>query len=186
MLYNIVVAVMATTILFRRSIMDNNCTTESTSSDRIQKPLPAFDPIEEEALEMLRSWLSNIYRSRKVDRYIVVKKTESYLLIISKMWTAVNEYTITASFPTLDARTSWPGSPPASYEVTEGYLSCTAGSRTNRPGETWPRGSDLADGRFTNETWEDIMIDIVRYEAQDVAADDWKKRYTGEQGYGKN
>ena len=111
--------------------MSKNCTTESTSSDCIQKPLPALDPIEKEALEILRGWLSNIYRSRKVDRCVVVKKTESNLLIISKMWTAVNEYTITASFPTLDARTSWPGSPPISYEVTEGYLGCT-------PWRLWP------------------------------------------------
>lgn len=45
-----------------------------------------------------------------------------------------------------------------------GYLGCGASCRTTRPGETWLRGSDLPDGKFTRETWDAIMLAIVGYE----------------------
>lgn len=46
----------------------------------------------------------------------------------------------------------------------KGYLGCVASSRKPRAGETWTRGSDLADGPLTKETWYRILGDIVSYE----------------------
>jgi hypothetical protein len=49
-----------------------------------------------------------------------------------------------------------------SHERT--YLGCGASSRITRPGETWARGNDLADGPFNRETWDRILRDILAYE----------------------
>lgn len=52
-------------------------------------------------------------------------------------------------------------------EATEhhkGYLSCGATARRERAGETWKRGSDLADGPLDVRTWHRILGDIVSYE----------------------
>ena len=45
-----------------------------------------------------------------------------------------------------------------------GYLGCIVNCRKARPGETWQRGSDLADGRYCKETFDRIVCDIVSYE----------------------
>jgi len=51
----------------------------------------------------------------------------------------------------------------------EGYLGCTATVRKPQAGEDWTRGRDLADGKFTRETWEDIKNDIIRRELVPLA-----------------
>lgn len=45
-----------------------------------------------------------------------------------------------------------------------GYMGCIASARTPLPGESWTRGSDLADGKCNADTWHDIMTDIVSFE----------------------
>ena len=45
-----------------------------------------------------------------------------------------------------------------------GYLGCIANCRKPRAGEDWTRGSDLADGTLSQETWHKILADIVSYE----------------------
>ncbi len=52
---------------------------------------------------------------------------------------------------------------------TEGYLGCIASCRTQRPGENWTRGSDLPDGKFSREVFDEIMRAIVAYEMVDLA-----------------
>ena len=44
------------------------------------------------------------------------------------------------------------------------YLGCVASAREPRRGETHLRCSDLADGKFSLETWMRILTDIVAYE----------------------
>lgn len=55
------------------------------------------------------------------------------------------------------------------------YLGATASSRRNRAGETWTRGSDLSDGKFSEELWYKILTDIVAYEMVTFQSDAWKK-----------
>ena len=45
------------------------------------------------------------------------------------------------------------------------YLGGVAVARKPRAGEDWTRGNDLADGPFSRETWNKILVDIVAYEA---------------------
>ena len=37
-------------------------------------------------------------------------------------------------------------------------------TRKPRAGEDWNRGNDLADGPYSEETWREIVNDIVAYE----------------------
>lgn len=53
--------------------------------------------------------------------------------------------------------------PPTTSDLS-GYLGCIVNSRRARAGEDWRRGSDLADGPFSHETWIKIISDIVGYE----------------------
>lgn len=57
----------------------------------------------------------------------------------------------------------------ARWGCSRTYLGCTASSRKPRAGEEHTRGSDLADGRFTYETWFSILADIVSYELVPIA-----------------
>lgn len=45
-----------------------------------------------------------------------------------------------------------------------GYLGCQASTRKPRVGENWTRGTDLADGIYSEQTWINILCDIVGYE----------------------
>ncbi len=46
----------------------------------------------------------------------------------------------------------------------EGYLGATVTNRKERAGEDWMRGSDLADGSYSEDTWRRIMVDIISHE----------------------
>lgn len=45
-----------------------------------------------------------------------------------------------------------------------GYLGCQVSARKPLAGETHTRGNDLADGFFTEATWQQIKSDIINYE----------------------
>lgn len=48
------------------------------------------------------------------------------------------------------------------------YLGCIAQSRKARTGEDWLRGNDLPDGDLSENTWQQILIGILRYELQTI------------------
>ena len=133
----------------------------------VPHPNPNEDPVEmyEEAISQLRKWLSGIYPPSKLDRalqidYIEVSESPvKKLYTRSKIWTMNTVYSIHAGMHVLN--------PP-------GYMGCGARSRKPRTGETWERGNDLADGDFSEATWQKILQDIVRYEAEEVRSEKWK------------
>lgn len=51
------------------------------------------------------------------------------------------------------------------------YLGAGVSSRKPRPGETWTRGNDLADGKLSEDTWKDILRDIISCELESVSKD---------------
>ncbi len=60
------------------------------------------------------------------------------------------------------------------YQITAtagGYLGCTASTRKPRPGESWTRGNDLPDGKFSKAVFDSIIGAIVFYEAEEVMED---------------
>ena len=66
-----------------------------------------------------------------------------------KLWTSNYQYSIVA-IPTKLNKIS--------------YLGCTMSTRISRVGENWDRGSDLADGEFSEETFNKIIYDIISCE----------------------
>ena len=52
-----------------------------------------------------------------------------------------------------------------------GYLGCVASTRKPRVGESWTRGRDLADGIYSEQTWINILCDIVGYEMKPLDID---------------
>jgi len=54
-------------------------------------------------------------------------------------------------------------------DKSDGYLGCVCVSNRRLPGETWERGSDLADGKFNKTTWGRIIRDIIRNELQKLS-----------------
>ena len=50
------------------------------------------------------------------------------------------------------------------YQGEESYLGCILYNRYPWKGENWPRGSDLPDGEFDNNTWELIKEAIINNE----------------------
>jgi len=125
------------------------------------------DPNEiyEECISQMKKWLSLVYPKSKVDRALKVEYVETNgsnvrkLFLKSKIWTLNNQYSIAATIHI--------GNLP-------GYLGCVAIARKERPGETWSRGSDLADGDFNENTWNKIILSIVKYEAEEVKSEKWK------------
>lgn len=49
------------------------------------------------------------------------------------------------------------------------YLGLTVSSRVARPGETWLRGNDLPDGKFSKETFDQMMDAVLTYELREVS-----------------
>lgn len=45
-----------------------------------------------------------------------------------------------------------------------GYLGCTVNNRSSKAGETWVRGNDLPDGKYSHHTWNEILRGIVNHE----------------------
>lgn len=72
-------------------------------------------------------------------------------------FTSINKYVVVYRIP--------------DNEKADGYLGCTATSRTPRAGEEWSRGNDLPDGPFSHTTWVRILAAIVSYEMVRVFVD---------------
>tara|TARA_Y100000310_G_scaffold55023_1_gene50429 strand:+ start:14062 stop:14442 length:381 start_codon:yes stop_codon:yes gene_type:complete len=98
----------------------------------------------EEWMELMKHGYrdSMMYMELDYDSYIAGR-------IFMKLYTDTNCYNISA-VPDRPAENS--------------YLGCTVSSRKPRAGEDWTRGSDLADGEFSQDTWFRILSDIVGYE----------------------
>ncbi len=107
----------------------------------------------QEMKEQLIEWMNKMkYGYRDPELYMYEceghKKEEKGIRI--KIFTNDNYYSIIAY--------------PPNNEDYKGYLGCMGGSRKPRTGEDWSRGNDLADGKFSKETWIEILSDIIGYE----------------------
>lgn len=86
----------------------------------------------------------------KVDR---IKHNKTELAFKIYMFTTNHEYSIS-----LILRSN----------IEDSYLGCIMQCRKCRPGETHHRGNDLADGRATFETLNNIMADILSCELEEI------------------
>lgn len=106
-------------------------------------------------LPELSEWLKIISRYGNVDAVSQIfrdkKEPERHFLYI---FTDEHCYHISAYAPT--------------EKRPKGYLGCIASCRKPRVGETWHRGSDLADGPYSRETFIKIIGDIVSFELKNI------------------
>lgn len=123
--------------------------------------LISFEDIEKYS-PVLASWLNSIVKGNDdnfVDNnMIIVERINQYKekVINILFYTSENSYSITALKPNGN---------------NKGYLGCVMSSRKPDVGEWWNRGSDLADGKFNENTWYDIVSDIVATEMQTLEFD---------------
>lgn len=122
-----------------------------------------WNPMLEQAYEKVREWLRVVYRPSQIDRAVHVRPDDGECgSIYVKIWTDTNEYRVCISLkPT--------------GRLEDAYMGASASTRKPRAGETWTRGNDLPDGRFSDGLWRDILAAIVRYEAQEVKSEKWKE-----------
>lgn len=112
----------------------------------------------------LYNWLKSIAKYGNVDRtMIIVDRTElpHEKKINVLFYTFEYSYSINAKIP---------------FSANEkGYLGCVVSARKPKVGEWWTRGSDLSDGNFNDNTWRNIVNDIVRYEIKNLQIDKTKQ-----------
>jgi hypothetical protein len=107
----------------------------------------------------LSRWLNAIIARFDNGALIFYHKNDKRVLI--KLFTETNSYHISAR--RRDRKNKG--------ENDLGYLGCTASTRTPRIGETWTRGRDLADGIYSEQTWINILCDIVGFEMKPLEID---------------
>ena len=120
----------------------------------------------EVVISTVKKWLSEIYSPTELEKAFVIQEkysSEKEFHLLIKIFTSVNEYSIGVSI-----------------DDNHSYLGCSATSRKPRTGEDWNRGNDLADGRFCEETWRNILKDIVKYETEQIKSESWKERHKTE------
>lgn len=98
-------------------------------------------------LQDLKQWASKIGKHASIEN-VCFRSDQPDSKLHFYIYTDTNSYSIVGSVED-DGHT---------------YLGCTASSRKPRAGEDWTRGSDLADGDLSLETWNSILGDIVAYE----------------------
>ena len=112
-----------------------------------------------EKIKELRKWVGDICWDMTKD-YVQIREEESKdtpegreTTIRFRLFTDLYKYAIVA----------------IDREKNAGYLGCVCVCNKQLPGETWTRGSDLADGKFKPETWDRIIRDIIRNELQKLS-----------------
>lgn len=98
----------------------------------------------------LSRWLNSIVADFEKETLIFYHKEDKRIIV--KIFTERNSYSISARRKSKRNKEDL------------GYLGCTVYSRIPLVGETWARGKDLSDGTYTEQTWINILCDIVSYE----------------------
>ena len=130
------------------------------AKDQIEKKYNAklidIEELEELGYSDLVKWLKTITRFGNAKRTMLFLKCSEERVVKDsvyiKIFTYEHSYSISATLP----------------EYNGGYLGCTGSCRKSRPGETWTRGSDLADGKYNETTFNRIVKDIVSYEMKNL------------------
>ena len=113
--------------------------------------LISFEEAKEKGYTELVQWLTGIARYGNIKKTMLVFDHEDRINI--KFFTCEHSYNISARLPD---------------DEGSGYLGCIASCRKSKVGETCTRGNDLADGKYLESTFIEIMADIVSYEIKNL------------------
>ena len=117
----------------------------------------------EDQFNDLYFWLIQLSRFNKAKDFIIADYKDEKQTISVRIYTKEYQYTISAKLP---------------KDNDKGYLGCIAESRKPLAGEKWARGNDLPDGDYSEETFNEIVAGIVRYEIVRVVQPDPDKLET--------
>lgn len=120
----------------------------------------------------LVKWLNQISRRGNFDNFFYISdyKEEKERKIRLRFFTKEHSYSLSVRLPSEERKrvieTDEKGKVlvNADVPVNDGYLGCIGQVRKSRAGEDWNRGNDLADGNYSQETWQEIKDDILAYE----------------------
>lgn len=137
--------------------------------DKANKPNPKFTIaiLEDKGFGELLEWLKQISRFSRVQDFLYVSDYKDKTLRL-EIFTKDHKYHLSARLPdgsvreiVKDEKGHITGE---SNAPSGGYLGCIADTRKSRAGEDWNRGNDLADGNYSEKTWQRIKDDILAYE----------------------
>jgi len=126
-------------------------------------PNKAYKSIPKYKLELLKEfpdllkWLGSISRFSKVEDFIYISDYKKGKIQL-KIFTKDHLYAISAVLAGIRDKKRFEG------REDNGYLGCIANTRKPRASEDWNRGNDLADGDYSEKTWQEIKDDILAYE----------------------
>ena len=112
-------------------------------------------------------WLKQISRYGEVENHIILDYKNG---IGVTFYTKDNQYHISARLPNefrkhvIKEDKNGKVVSESNEPINGGYLGCIVQTRKPRAGENWTRGNDLPDGKYSEETWRDIVNAIVAYE----------------------
>jgi len=107
----------------------------------------------------LAQWIKSICRyGSKLEDFIIADYKENRLHL--KFYTKDHCYSISARLP--KKKGNWRKDHLLGKD--DSYLGCMVMTRKPRAGEDWNRGNDLADGIYNQQTWREIVRDIIGYE----------------------
>lgn len=117
------------------------------------KPPPPFEQNIEES--QLTKWLDEI-TSGSFRKYTLLKRYQDengFTCEQAFLYTKSHRYHIIARY---------------AVEEKDTYLGMTVTTRKSRTGERHHRGNDLADGKMSQETWDRMKNDIIKYELKQL------------------
>lgn len=116
----------------------------------------------------LANSLERLGRFVNIKRSLLIADTPKEDRIRIRFYTGRNVYFISAILGNHWHDESHPDKPKL---ADDGYLAGSVTCRTPEAGEWWNRGRDLADGPYSRETFEHILLDIIGFEIEPLA--DW-------------
>ena len=94
--------------------------------------------------EKLKEWFKDIFNYKNIDGHIIEEplnvEDEFNFLIYTNNYKYI-------------------------FYVNENYLAGSVQNRKEMPGEDWFRGRDLSDGKFSKETFTNIIFNIIQHES---------------------
>lgn len=130
------------------SAVDRNQHTKEMLEKEKHAQLIKIKQLEELGYQEFAKWLKSIARYGNIHRTMLLYKFNDQDRVAADFFTNDYKYSIHA----------------ARREYLGAYASC----RKSRVGETWLRGSDLPDGKYNKETFDNIVKSIVGYEMKNL------------------
>ena len=127
--------------------------------EKILFPLHALP----QAYNEVVSWISEICPSNRIEYYVTCDHNEKLDSYTFSFYTKEHRYVINARPYSTRESLSRDGKVIGASNYPA-YLGATGSCRKPRAGESWNRGNDLPDGKYSRETWERIKNAIITYE----------------------